>query len=348
VIEITPLYTAAPVAVPVDASNRKLSVWYGSMPESNGKTNWTAILHAGDIAEGITLDRSEYPDCVRYEADRARYLIGEIDKAPFILDYDADKHSGYSAPAPHSGEAAISDDSARIQDYAEQNMLTLEEAADELRSAPRHDRVPAIGEAGGVVAEPAFWADDEQMAEWYAGKRGAIDIRVVSIRLGSCNTPLFAAQPQAAPIIDTDAATRLRGLCSDLGVPACSVPQGDAELLACLFSLLGSIRFRVRELKAAPSGLSDAQMVYPEEITKALRHVLSKMCFEFISICQLFRASGVEIDTRAEAEQAYCLHWLIKLVLKHGDEWATIADAELKQLAEARKIAAAKATGSGA
>jgi hypothetical protein len=89
------------------AQGAKLSVWYGSMPESNGKTNWTAILHKGDIAEDITIDRSEYPDRVRYEADRMRWMIGEIDKEPWILDYDADKHSGYTAPP---AQTAITDD----------------------------------------------------------------------------------------------------------------------------------------------------------------------------------------------------------------------------------------------
>ena len=88
-----------------------LAVWYGAMPESNGKTNWTAILHRkGDpIYEGccITLDRSEYPDRVRYEADRVRYLIGDLEQEPFILDYDANKHSGYtSQPAPVSKQEA--------------------------------------------------------------------------------------------------------------------------------------------------------------------------------------------------------------------------------------------------
>lgn len=77
----------------------KLSVWYGSMPESNGKSNWTAILvRDGDISSGITIARSEYPDRVRYEADRMRFLIGEISDEPFILDYDEKKHSGYVAP----------------------------------------------------------------------------------------------------------------------------------------------------------------------------------------------------------------------------------------------------------
>lgn len=82
-----------------------LAVFYGKMPESNGKSNWTAILYRksedgllGGIADGITIDRSEYPDRVRYEADCVRYLIGEIDKKPNILEYDSELHSGYVDP----------------------------------------------------------------------------------------------------------------------------------------------------------------------------------------------------------------------------------------------------------
>lgn len=86
-----------------------LSVWYGAMPESNGKTNWTGILHRkGEcLSEGITIERSEYPERVRYECDRMRYLIGEIDQEPFILDYDADKHSGYVRPDQEKSDAQL-------------------------------------------------------------------------------------------------------------------------------------------------------------------------------------------------------------------------------------------------
>lgn len=78
-----------------------LTVWYGSMPETNGKTNWTAILHRkGEcLSTGITVCRSEYPDRVRYEADRMRHLIGDLADEPNILAYDADAHSGYVPPA---------------------------------------------------------------------------------------------------------------------------------------------------------------------------------------------------------------------------------------------------------
>lgn len=71
----------------------KLTVAYTAMRESNGRHNWTAILHAGDASEGITIARSEYPERVRYDADRMRYLIGELDEPPEILDYNGDLKS---------------------------------------------------------------------------------------------------------------------------------------------------------------------------------------------------------------------------------------------------------------
>ncbi|WP_431018199.1 hypothetical protein [Burkholderia gladioli] len=127
-------------AAPAEAREPKLTVWYGSMPESNGKTNWTAILHRGDIATGMTIDRSEYPDRVRYEADRVRWLIGEIEAEPWILDYDADKHSGYKAPAD-AGEAVApsADLIARcielreLSDHGESDQTALRALADTYR-----------------------------------------------------------------------------------------------------------------------------------------------------------------------------------------------------------------------
>lgn len=94
--QVRTLYAAPQLPQPT------LTVWYGSMPESNGAHNWTAILHRkGDHPwEGITIDRSEYPDRVRYEADRMRFLIGEVSEEPDCLAYDADEHSGYIVPVP--------------------------------------------------------------------------------------------------------------------------------------------------------------------------------------------------------------------------------------------------------
>lgn len=79
------------------ATQEALTVWFGPMPESNGKKNWTVMLRRkessrllGSIASGVCFGRSEYYDRMRYEADRLRYLIGEIPTQPWILDYDAE------------------------------------------------------------------------------------------------------------------------------------------------------------------------------------------------------------------------------------------------------------------
>lgn len=77
------------------AARPKLKVWFGKMPESNGKTNWTGFLYRDnggelDYMDSFQIDRSEYKDRVRYEVDRLRYVIGETDKEPNILEYDGD------------------------------------------------------------------------------------------------------------------------------------------------------------------------------------------------------------------------------------------------------------------
>lgn len=74
--------------VTTGATGSQLKVWFGPMPESNGKSNWTAILYRGDITRGFTLARSEFKDRVRYSGDRVRYLLGELTEQPNILDYD--------------------------------------------------------------------------------------------------------------------------------------------------------------------------------------------------------------------------------------------------------------------
>ena len=94
---IEPLYAAASPARP------ELTVWYGKMPESNGRENWTAVLRRVNPTDkwdqGFCFARSEYPGRVLYEADRVRWIIGERAERPDILAYDADAHSGYVEPA---------------------------------------------------------------------------------------------------------------------------------------------------------------------------------------------------------------------------------------------------------
>ncbi|MFD1557044.1 hypothetical protein ACFSHT_15695 [Paraburkholderia silviterrae] len=60
---------------------------------------------------------------------------------------------------------------------------------------------------------------------------------------------------------------------------------------------------------------------YPDELTPELREVLGWMCFECAPIAHAMRAAGIDIKPKAEDEQAHVLHWLVKLVLRHGASW---------------------------
>ncbi|MDS7862029.1 hypothetical protein PTQ38_26815 [Klebsiella michiganensis] len=122
----------------------ELTVWYGAMPETNGKTNWTAILHREGQHpwEGITIDRSEYPDRVRYEADRMRHLIGELADEPDILAYDAEAHSGYVYPGnspviPDGYVMVPKEPTAQMYDAGDRQMTTKQVWDAMLAAAPQ-------------------------------------------------------------------------------------------------------------------------------------------------------------------------------------------------------------------
>lgn len=119
-------------AIDVQPDPRELTVWYGKMPESNGRENWTAILRPKYAVVGVDLNglmngfcfaRSEFPDRVRYEADLMRWIIGELAEKPRILAYDADLHSGY-VPQPDPRDARI--DEATAFDRADWYWRTMD------------------------------------------------------------------------------------------------------------------------------------------------------------------------------------------------------------------------------
>lgn len=76
----------------------ELTVRLTSFPESNGKRNWTAMFVRTDKnwdgllgnCGGITIARGECWNRVAYEAERAKFLIGERSDEPWILDYGDD------------------------------------------------------------------------------------------------------------------------------------------------------------------------------------------------------------------------------------------------------------------
>jgi hypothetical protein len=146
-----------PVAVQEAPS---LTVWFDSMPESNGKKNWTVMLHRKgegfeNFLDGVTFERTEFYDRARYEADRLRYLIGEIAERPDILAYDPDMH----APPPVAPKA--------------------EQAATQAE-APSYEPCATCGdwlcEQAAPKAEPEYriFKDGDQ---WCAVGRGFIDLQ---------------------------------------------------------------------------------------------------------------------------------------------------------------------------
>lgn len=82
---------------PITTQQPRLTVRLTSFPESNGKRNWTALLVRVDEWDGLvgncgglSLARGELWNRVAWEAECAKFLIGERDTEPFILDYGDD------------------------------------------------------------------------------------------------------------------------------------------------------------------------------------------------------------------------------------------------------------------
>lgn len=68
------------------------------------------------------------------------------------------------------------------------------------------------------------------------------------------------------------------------------------------------------------------------ELNADLIDILGRPNFTCIRIAQLLRLSGVEIDKKAEAEQATVIHYLLGFYLKHGSQWAEKAGEDIERL----------------
>jgi hypothetical protein len=76
------------------------------------------------------------------------------------------------------------------------------------------------------------------------------------------------------------------------------------------------------------------QLVYPDEVTPELSYVLGWPNFKCGPYAQGFREAGYDVPCKAEDEQAFVLHWLVKLVLRHGADWHVHGGKELMALKE--------------
>lgn len=81
----------------------------------------------------------------------------------------------------------------------------------------------------------------------------------------------------------------------------------------------------------APTHSAPGDALALPELNADLIDILGRPNFTCIRIAQLLRLGGVEIATKAEAEQATVIHYLLNFYLKHGSKWAEIANEDLKQ-----------------
>jgi hypothetical protein len=80
--------------------------------------------------------------------------------------------------------------------------------------------------------------------------------------------------------------------------------------------------------------MSEKPLNYPREMTPMVRWALSRMCFEFIGLAELWRKTGTHIERAAEAEQAFFLHWLLTIVLDDEPNWEDRINAEIARRRE--------------
>lgn len=76
--------------------------------------------------------------------------------------------------------------------------------------------------------------------------------------------------------------------------------------------------------------------------------ILGRPNFTCIQLAECHRIGGADIKRKAEHEQAFVIHWLLGLYLKHGKgAWDKFATDELQAI-KSRAMAAEKAEGGGA
>jgi len=101
--------------------------------------------------------------------------------------------------------------------------------------------------------------------------------------------------------------------------------DNDAALVVALRNAGPGLVARVRAAESR---------AYPATLTPELDEVLGWPNFRCAGFADAFRATGHDIGHKAEREQAFVLHWLTGLVLKHGAGWKDAASSDMEALRE--------------
>lgn len=117
----------------------------------------------------------------------------------------------------------------------------------------------------------------------------------------------------------------------------------------CAYVIATSVPHAAPSRSAPSEALSPATVAQPaaecqlDTLNDDLIAILGRPNFTCIRLAQALRLCGVEIKTKAEHEQAAVIHFLLTRYLRHGSNWATHSDADLRAMldqAEAKNKAA--------
>jgi hypothetical protein len=144
-------------------------------------------------------------------------------------------------------------------------------------------------------------------------------------RIAALEQQLASAHQEARD--QTNTAQRAMDRCTDL--------EHYEEMVICACGELETFDAYRAKINKMADALDELERVRAEkfqlpEINKELIEILGRPNFQCIRLANALRAKGRTINTRAEDEQANVIHWMLNHYLKHGDDWISHAEAELK------------------
>ena len=88
------------------------------------------------------------------------------------------------------------------------------------------------------------------------------------------------------------------------------------------------------EIEAVEAAAAAEPLIYPAELTPALKEVLSLGWTPWVlrDVWTVLRACGQPIATKAEEEGSAALHFLIPFALEHGDAWRAAVGERLRTM----------------
>lgn len=96
------------------------------------------------------------------------------------------------------------------------------------------------------------------------------------------------------------------------------------------------VEIHIEAAPASPVASEREGLTYPAEFTDDLQWILGLMCFQCIQYAQALRKGGREIPSKAEAEQAATLDFLLRRYMRDPDNWRKTAADELREMAATR------------